>query len=1763
MNAQTRIKLLFTLIALVFCVPLAGSQNPNTSRGFTPDGVFQFNDVDHVNLFNGGLVVSVPVGQTYTAGDRLQYSLGLTYNSSIWDTIPHASVEGDLSESVPNRNSNAGVGWLLTLGELVIGNEIEYIAPDGAQHSFKASTLHFGDDVRDGDSVLYTRDGSYLRLRKVISGTQHYRIVDFPNGTSQEFLCVNACDQLTNSVTQFHLQRISDPFGNEVTIERDPEPQGNSLPLSTTWTWTIREKSEGGRETEHYIHYQYNANAPYRWVVKEVEMEVSPSSFTPDQTITERRRASYKFHYGTTEETTTLFRHTNHIAPVGLTIVQPQNTKRMVVPMLQSLELPDGTSWRFGYHRSQDDDADVVKPFPGRAYWTANFDGLLNRYWYPTGGGVRYEYGTYSYPRRTCIPGGGGGAASRPRSALSTGIRRRWLVKPDGNDEGQPWRYISTTNRAIDTQDGTWPYDCDPAHTFRTTLVDPQANATVNYFSIYVTGDNNTIGAQRTEYGLPFTRAIPDPTDATRFISTKVFQCSTTDFFDPDHTQKSEIYNNAADPSRVCTPKRETYVRYESSGIDCPPFDDDNGPGCISANRRMAEQRIVYKDDGDTWTLTRNSDFDGLGHYRETHVSGNFYDQNFPNSTVIRPHADHKASRQEWNTGVSFNGGAQTFTGFPSVSERWLLNRYTEIANWEVRDTTDAKDSAAKGGTARVQYRFDDRGFMTHMRTLKGDAPGGTDVLVTYERFDAEAGRIRIEERYYGGDGENIGTGALGTFTPSGADYAIDLTYRFGALERKEYKTCNGAATILLVERNEIDPATGLLLSTRDAAGAITSYLYDRMNRLVELRPPGEAKTVYAYNNAVVNGAQFTPATVTSTRQDNTSKKPQSKWEFDGWGRLITTLKHIPDDGGDTDRWSRQEIRYYTNGWKKEETTFGLQGVNNPGVMYLNNYDPFGRVGEIIHADNDPAARTHKTNFTYKGARAVTKVITGVAVGSDLNGTATTIQLFDPHGRLMALTEGTNLQTVYEYDTSDRLYKVTQGTQVRSYDYDNRGFLQRQKDPEVGSNGIGFGDYDARGNVHEKYFAGTGTNNRHEYDLSFIYDGAERLTLVKQPGKGGRPLKSFGYFQNTSAGAHLLGKLRQTKRHNYVYDTSGTLAPREVIVTEVYDYYASNHRLKTKRVAAPGVRFTTTFDYDNLGNVDSIVYPRLSINCVPSATCGTVGPDLTVPSTYTYGYLASVPGFIQSISYHGNEMPYKVKHANNVTWIQDVPLRNLKRPTQIRIENASSNWSTGSYRYDATGSIFKIDNDTFTYDTMGRLVTAAMSGGTQSFEYDRHGNITKFAGQDLLPDAATNRLPATIATYDTPGGNMLTYKDPRQQGYNYVFEYDPFGLVRHMTGWSGQTQVLGRMYLYNADEERVAVIDYVGAKPNVRETWSARDHGQRVIRDFDRLYDPGVKPAGGANPAARGWTWTRDYVFRDTTLAATIDGTGTSHVHVDHLGTTRVTTNATRTTSTLRIFRPFGEELVSTPDTIRLKFTGHERDDAGGDLIYGDLDYMHARYYSMHLGRFLSVDPDGYDTERPQTFNRYSYVTNNPVTLNDPTGRCLWDVCVGEGIAVAAAATAVTAWAVAPSPVDPSKSNMEVAGQQLRDGAIALLNLVKEMRSPDGKPGETAKDDSERGKFKEPVRDKLWEDADGKCVICGVPTARPGEKPVPGETLPSNTDHIKPHADGGSNREPNGQNTCETCNKSGGRRAEPKTTGMDKLNKVRKDQGKPPLPPKK
>jgi RHS repeat-associated protein len=118
----------------------------------------------------------------------------------------------------------------------------------------------------------------------------------------------------------------------------------------------------------------------------------------------------------------------------------------------------------------------------------------------------------------------------------------------------------------------------------------------------------------------------------------------------------------------------------------------------------------------------------------------------------------------------------------------------------------------------------------------------------------------------------------------------------------------------------------------------------------------------------------------------------------------------------------------------------------------------------------------------------------------------------------------------------------------------------------------------------------------------------------------------------------------------------------------------------------------------------------------------------------------------------------------------------------------------------------------------------------------------------------------------------------------------------------------------------------------------------------------------------------------------------------DQLGTPRMIFDQSGSLASVsrHDYLPFGEDLAGvggrttgrgyTGDNTRQKFTQKERDNETG------LDYSINRYYSSTQGRFTSTDPTLLSVQgvNPQTWNRYSYVSNNPLRFIDPLG--LWEL---------------------------------------------------------------------------------------------------------------------------------------------------------------------------
>lgn len=1137
--------------------------------------------------------------------------------------------------------------------------------------------------------------------------------------------------------------------------------------------------------------------------------------------------------------------------------------------------------------------------------------GLIRKLTVPTKGKLEWGWGSYLFPNFL---------ADRCRDALynQVALAERRHLDRNGALLGK-WTYSQALNK-FPTCSHTLPPN--PPEYSIVTVVSPLGDATESFFGVDIAGPPEL-------YGFPGDTANP-PTS-------------------------SKIYEGGVSAANL---KRTNQVRYEWDGGASGP---DTG---VSANQRLAFTNTIYHDDGDKFASTTYSDFDGFGHYRRTKLAGSFGAGDARDSILgYNPTID---SFPSGGTG----GGEWTW---PAAS-KWLLGTYSEKKVCEAGSFNAAGESCSNPSLfAREQFCFDaTNGFLSRHRVLQGTNPGANDVLTL---FGSGPGGFVTSEAYHGGDNGNLGAAsdlcaevALGV-----EDYRIDHTYQARVRATSQY-----AGVSFKSLDSTIDPYTGLPTIDRDPAGLATSLEYDQLGRLTWTKP---AAGHGAWTQIIYTNADFVPgnpppvdirASVGIKRRDNgvSSGAPLADTSivFDDLGRVYREFVVLADG-----RSGRRQTTYNAMGWKDKVSEQATPTEGNINTIY-GNYDPFGRPRGITPSDGG----AHFISLSYAGDRVITRT---VPIGTGRNATTgevikeqvTTTEIYDRQSRLSQVQEYSGVgsaltTTLYKYDEAARLREASTNFQVRTFNYDGRGFLTTETHPEKGVTGSGtvtYGGFDARGHATTKVDG--------PFNLTYAFDRAERLLSIRETGGQQRLLKEWQYDTGSWAGLHALGKATQAIRHNWVeipWEAPGTVI--DVLVTEQNTYSGRDGRVSARSTSTSvgGTNFTQSWIYNALGQVTSLTYP----NCTHANCTGSLGAasPRTVGMTYTNGWLTGITGFA-SLTYHSNGLVNQILHSNGVTDTQDNDPSRMRRPQNIR--TTASALVLGPYKYDGAGNITDIGNNRFLYDKVSRIKSYAFeSGQKQDYSYDAFGNLTAITTsrppaspvtQTFSILGLTNHLSA--AAYDG-AGNQTSWGP-------YTYAYDAFGMMTRMRG-NGNDNT----HVYTAADERLWTVDYDGASiaGNV-ETFLLRDLDGKPLREYKLL--------GG--DAVGHWSRSRDYIYRDAghLLASIAPGNAVSHYTLDHLGSPRLVTNNTGGYVSDHHYFAYGEEL--SPSTLEvLKFTGHERDfNESGQGTTDDLDYMHARYYSPVTGRFLGVDPLGGTTKAPQGWNRYAYSRGNPLKFVDPDGQ--------------------------------------------------------------------------------------------------------------------------------------------------------------------------------
>jgi hypothetical protein len=1086
------------LALLVFSIAAAGlgQDHPNLARGVQPGQLYDSLGVDHVNDFNGDLILRIPVGQQYFANGELSYQFELTYNSNIFE---YGWVNnGTGLKATPTLLSNAGAGWRLSLGALLppVGDP-DYNANPGnnstlwtfvdstsGRHAFHP-TLHDGDA---NDFVhSYTRDGQYIRLTW-LSDQLVFRL-DFADGTHQfykRYIVPQSDGDWTASEfgTKWRLSSIEDSFGNQVTISYESRTIGQS------WFPEIWHVHDGVRQ--HDVYFVYNATF-YSMLLEHIDLKTFNGT-----------TATYSLQY----------------QDVGFNVSGNGDTVSGTVtaPVLTSITLPDNSQYSM---------IDSGTPLYDLGNGTTRPSGGLTKLQLPTTGTISWTYAKFDLDQGTW--NGPTGSSKRPTPpavatrtlADHTGTKGTWTYNRQPSNGGIwcPCSGGQFVCNAENRQLNSW-------------RAQPDGATVISYFSIYHQGDVCSAGVWSfADYGLPGT---PQTTSGVGRLATE----RRTSFSGYSGSGIGGFpAESTGDPLWT-----RSFTRFEGDAYTTGVYDRNIRPNFF---------RTTY--DGDTtcsmcFTDLTLSGYDNFGHYRQTSVNSNVPGTpyrttfiNFPGS--LDANGDWVLSTPTEQC-VADEGSARTTT----VGQCSELNGTTTALNYD-RATGVLKGRRILNGLfagATTQdllssFDYDTRGNLTLEQYWGGDAQTLTNtsssLLFTepqtpaYElrhdlTYNASGNLVTARSAYrnlpgttsFNASAEDETMDAYTGLVSASKDSAgVATSFGYDTMGRLTSITPTTLAPTTITHTpgslwNGIvftPPAESVLTSSSTAGSIQTVRKFDPFGRFASERtllPDGNwSLSAATYNFTGQLATLTTPQLENAGCWVNPSGCPATSYTYDSSAspKVITA----PDSTSTT------MVRY---GSGRTDTT-ARNASGNTNMFHTESLDGLGRIYTVTEQSGPTSASsTNGSNVTTTYGYTTQDLLATVHMAS-----------------------GTNFQN-------------------RDFAWDHRGLLLSETHPESGT--TSYGSYDARGHAaHSIAGAAGGTFDlTFEYDPAERLlkvkdlDGSGNRRLLKQfnysDGNSGANYTQGKLTAATRYNHLTVGEVNVTENYTYT-GPAGLLFQKDTAVT--------------------------------------------------------------------------------------------------------------------------------------------------------------------------------------------------------------------------------------------------------------------------------------------------------------------------------------------------------------------------------------------------------------------------------------------------------------------------------------------------------------------------------------------------------------------------------------------------------------------------------------
>ena len=786
-----------------------------------------------------------------------------------------------------------------------------------------------------------------------------------------------------------------------------------------------------------------------------------------------------------------------------------------------------------------------------------------------------------------------------------------------------------------------------------------------------------------------------------------------------------------------------------------------------------------------------------------------------------------------------------------------------------------------------TSYTYDEGGRKTSQSVSDGTS---TQRTIFFYNEDGQLTHTinalgEVQENQYDGIGQLVKTiaygGRLSATTFNGLLGGLANTAIRNAVQELLAQRTPGNQAYAKAESVFDYDARGLIKSTRDALGYVSSSVYD------------------AFGQATDTTRQLTVGGTTVAQ----------KLEYDRRGVLVTRT----DDVGGLNAITRTRVDAFGRVYEQ---------IDARGIYTKTGYDRLGRVVQTT----DGALVDRYTTYD-----AFSRVVTT----KDGNGQTTTYR-YDIAARTVEVTTPENIKSRVTRNRHGEVASATDGAGVTTtYAYTENGELKTTTTPLNGVN-IGTGTkYDSLGRVAESTDA-NGTVTR------YGYDALNRVTsrIVDPDGANGLKLTTTYAYEDTATGSTVLTTEADGRQTLKSFDVAGrlvasTVDPFSLALTTSFELDADGRTLKVKD---PN-NIVTRYEYDKLGrrtaevtddagNADDLKLTRTYVYDLAGRLTSSTDWTGTSRTRYAYDdanrliYQIDSMGAVRYTEYDGEGRERRVTRlatpltAANLTALGTQPTRAqvaalvtsvpakdevtgrvFDKDGRVQFSVDAAGTVTG-FRYDGAGRVKQqivygtavttatwmdgtpqapADNpdDRVTstlYDDLGRATTVVdAEGGITALAYDNAGNLRQKTAYARVATAATMQALRTAGAGWTAAtlGAPLTHVQDRVTNYRYDaagrlrYEYDAEGYVTE-TRYDG----LKTTTIRHAEKVGLDVIPTLGADD--RASFVELDKAGRVLRTVDAMnvetrsfYDKGGRLTAQTQAYGLAEATTTGYVYDD------------------------------------------------------------------------------------------------------------------------------------------------------------------------------------------------------------------------------------------------------------------------------------------------------------